>query len=474
MALISGVPMPEPPSTLGFNGAFLVVWHIAGSKRQIWFAGHSGHSSDFLSGKSSFRGPKILRGPYHSLQFHLPRSAIKHLVPEDAGRTTDDHCNRIGIALRDPVIDDLGREVLHASFARNALSSTFLDRILHVLFARVASACSLAETLTPQPIGLAAWQERRAEELLNVGGANVSLRRLADECGLSVSQFIRAFRKSTGLPPRRWQLRMRMERAKNLMMQSETPLSQVALDCGFADQSHFTRAFARAIGATPSAWRKAHQSGSEGSFPCVDLCDREQNELLAQVVMIATRGTARTRSGGTFEPTRVDRHNIHGSVADARTVRSPRSPVGGDDPCAPAARGGLAPWQERRVKALMTANLATDLSLKRLADECDLSVTQFARAFRRSTGKPPHHWLLECRVEAALSMLAGSRARPRDIASRCGFANQSHFTRTFANKIGMAPSAWRRLHGNGPVAVGELHATRQSRGTDKKLLAMGN
>jgi transcriptional regulator GlxA family with amidase domain len=104
------------------------------------------------------------------------------------------------------------------------------------------------------------------------------------------------------------------------------------------------------------------------------------------------------------------------------------------------------------VKAFMTANLATDLSLKRLADECDLSVTQFARAFRQSTGKSPHHWLLDRRVETALSIMAGSSASLGEIAASCGFADQSHFTRIFAKKVGMAPSAWRRLHGNGPLA----------------------
>jgi AraC family transcriptional regulator len=113
-------------------------------------------------------------------------------------------------------------------------------------------------------------------------------------------------------------------------------------------------------------------------------------------------------------------------------------------------RGGLAPWQQRRVTALMTANLATGLSLKRLASECDLSVTQFARAFRQSMGKPPHHWLLDRRLEKSLSMLAESRVSLCEIASSCGFADQSHFTRIFAKKIGMAPSAWRRFHGTGP------------------------
>ena len=136
------------------------------------------------------------------------------------------------------------------------------------------------------------------------------------------------------------------------------------------------------------------------------------------------------------------------------TYLAARSAAGNLRPVIP--RGGLAPWQERRVTALMVSNLAADLSLKRLASECDLSVTQFARAFRQSTGKPPHRWLLDRRVEVALSMLTGSRASLAEIASSCGFADQSHFTRVFAKKVGMAPSGWRRLHGTGPGRLSGL------------------
>jgi AraC-like DNA-binding protein len=74
-------------------------------------------------------------------------------------------------------------------------------------------------------------------------------------------------------------------------------------------------------------------------------------------------------------------------------------------------------------------NLAAEFSLKCLADECNLSVPHFARAFRHSTGKPPHRWLLDHRVEIAQFMMARSRASLSEIASRCGFTDQSHFTR---------------------------------------------
>src|ERR1700738_3607881 len=65
------------------------------------------------------------------------------------------------------------------------------------------------------------------------------------------------------------------------------------------------------------------------------------------------------------------------------------------------ARGGLAPWQESRAKEAMDANLDKEINIARLAYECGLSTSQFARAFKQSTGFPPHRWLLEQRIKKA-------------------------------------------------------------------------
>ena len=109
-------------------------------------------------------------------------------------------------------------------------------------------------------------------------------------------------------------------------------------------------------------------------------------------------------------------------------------------------RGGLAPWQQRRAKELMSANLNEELPLSRLASECGLSVRLFARAFRASTGMPPHRWLLRRRVERAKELLGTRVLSLADVAMFCGFADQSHFTRVFTAIAGVSPGAWRRMN----------------------------
>src|ERR1700751_6138247 len=92
--------------------------------------------------------------------------------------------------------------------------------------------------------GLAPWQVSRAAEMIrkNLDG-NIHLSDMARECGLSVSHFTRAFRKSFGRSPYRWLLERRIDRAKALLITSQLPISDIAIRSGFSDQASFTRAF---------------------------------------------------------------------------------------------------------------------------------------------------------------------------------------------------------------------------------------
>lgn len=108
-------------------------------------------------------------------------------------------------------------------------------------------------------------------------------------------------------------------------------------------------------------------------------------------------------------------------------------------------RGGLAPWQQRRAKEMLATDLCGDLALDEIASQCGLSATYFARAFKRSLGTTPHAWLQQRRIDTAKSLLADRTLSLAEIALACGFADQSHFTRTFGQLMGITPGAWRRV-----------------------------
>jgi AraC family transcriptional regulator len=116
-----------------------------------------------------------------------------------------------------------------------------------------------------------------------------------------------------------------------------------------------------------------------------------------------------------------------------------------DHDSAPApARGGLAPWQVRRVSEYLQADLAADSGLAELAMLVNLSTEHFARAFKVSTGLPPHAWLVAQRVERARELLAATSLPVEEIAAQVGYTEPSHLARMFRRAHGLSPTQYRR------------------------------
>jgi AraC-like DNA-binding protein len=109
-----------------------------------------------------------------------------------------------------------------------------------------------------------------------------------------------------------------------------------------------------------------------------------------------------------------------------------------------STRGGLAPWQERRAKEILSAHIDGELSIDAIARECKLSASYFTKAFKVSTGTSPYRWLIAHRIERAKDYLLGSELALTDIALTCGFCDQSHFNRVFQRIVGKSPGVWRR------------------------------
>jgi AraC family transcriptional regulator len=91
--------------------------------------------------------------------------------------------------------------------------------------------------------------------------SDIRLSRLAALLGLPTDGFVRRFRATMGQPPYRYVLRRRVERGAALLRATDTSISEVALTTGFSSQSHFTSAFKRLTGTTPSAYRRLHRPG---------------------------------------------------------------------------------------------------------------------------------------------------------------------------------------------------------------------
>jgi AraC family transcriptional regulator len=100
--------------------------------------------------------------------------------------------------------------------------------------------------------GLSKPQLKRVIECIHAElGGSLNLARLAAVAGLSPFHFARLFKKSTGQTPHEFVVRLRVQRARALLLESPDKLTDIAVQVGFCDQSHLTRHFRRVYGTTP-------------------------------------------------------------------------------------------------------------------------------------------------------------------------------------------------------------------------------
>jgi AraC-like DNA-binding protein len=146
-----------------------------------------------------------------------------------------------------------------------------------------------------------------------------------------------------------------------------------------------------------------------------------------------------------------DRDTARACIAKAAAMlkrSTARNPWREDSP--EIQRGGLAPWQARRVASYVTDNLGARIRTTDLAAVAQLSASHFTRAFKETFGETPLGYVSRQRMRYAQDLMLRSGECLSQIALTCGHCDQSHFTRVFRRKVGMSPRAWRRQFANLP------------------------
>jgi AraC family transcriptional regulator len=120
--------------------------------------------------------------------------------------------------------------------------------------------------LSPARGGTAAllsWQSRRVLDYIEEHlGTPIRVSDLSLLLNRTEAHFSRVFKQTFGVSPHAYVLRRRIEHASRLMIESTTPLSEIALKCGFNDQAHLSKRFRQQMGATPAAWRREQHGRS--------------------------------------------------------------------------------------------------------------------------------------------------------------------------------------------------------------------
>lgn len=104
----------------------------------------------------------------------------------------------------------------------------------------------------------------------------------------------------------------------------------------------------------------------------------------------------------------------------------------------------LSPAKAARAKEMLWHNLGENVSIDDLAKSCLMSRHAFLQAFKNTTGTTPYGWLSAQRMEAARGLLLTPKVSIVDVATACGYATQSQFTRAFKSYHGESPGVWRK------------------------------
>ena len=201
--------------------------------------------------------------PFDALALYVSQAALDEI----ANSLSVPRVDRLvwGFGQVDPIVHQLGRTLASSLEQPNRTSTLFLDHVLHALNCHFV--VSYGGTRLPPPFargGLSALQMRRATEFLEAHlDGDISLSRVAEICDLSLSHFARAFKCTFRKPPYQWLLERRIEKGRDLLLNSRLPLADIAMRCGFTDQSGFNRSFKRICGVTPGEWRRT-SIGSSG------------------------------------------------------------------------------------------------------------------------------------------------------------------------------------------------------------------
>jgi AraC family transcriptional regulator len=197
-----------------------------------------------------------LHSSFDMMRFYMPRSALDSLA-YGRGLRRVAGLRAPPIGAHDPIMYGMAQAMVACMGNLDAAQPIFVEYMALAFHAHVVHAYGSVPERQIVNGGLAPWQMKRVAEIVEANpGSNHTISLLAEECNLSSSYFARAFKETTGLAPHQWLTRKRVERARRLLAQTSMELSEIALACGFVDQSHFSRVFANQEKRSPGKWRK--------------------------------------------------------------------------------------------------------------------------------------------------------------------------------------------------------------------------
>ncbi len=238
--------LPDPVFTVHIAGKP----HVKTWDRDAWSEMYSvpGCASIVPSGQTT---GWLVDGELDVVTFSVSSEILKSAPAADQFR-------RMRFAFADPLGVSLTRQILAELYAPpTGERDVYIGAMVNALKAHILRGPSSAKV---EDFPASAFSAYRLHHIMNTVQQrpenNHSLEEMAAQAGITPSHFCRVFRKATGVSPHQYVMKTRLDRARQMLVQSEMSLSTIADFLGFTSQSHFTRAFRQYSGETPSGFRR--------------------------------------------------------------------------------------------------------------------------------------------------------------------------------------------------------------------------
>ncbi len=193
-----------------------------------------------------------------TLRLTISHALYCRTIAEVTDRDPADLTLGVVATARDPLLVHIGLTLGHELESPSPMSALYAQTAAQMLIVHLARTYALKQAIIQDTqTGLTDHQVQRIREYVQAHLTQpISLDDMASQIGFSPYHFARLFRKVIGESPYQFVLRQRVGHAQKLLHSGTLTLAEVAVESGFADQSHLTQTFKRYTGLTPKAYRR--------------------------------------------------------------------------------------------------------------------------------------------------------------------------------------------------------------------------
>ena len=247
-------PLPHTCIAYFVNGGATITRQVEGEARQVAQL----HVRQFGFVPTRAASDWALRGTPDVLTLYLRHTMVDRLAVEVFGRDPQHVELRPQLGVTDPLLEQLALTLLRAMQKGEAGAALYVDHLAQTMAVQMLRGhCGGIGARAPATATMPVSRLARVVDFIDATlDGELTLDAIAEVTGMNPFYFARAFRRQFGETPHRFVLQRRIDRAKRLLSETETPLVEIALSCGFASQSHLASTFRRKVGVTPSQYRK--------------------------------------------------------------------------------------------------------------------------------------------------------------------------------------------------------------------------